>query len=336
MLKTLLSFVALTIVSMAHAQTGNVVLFSEAGENFTAYLNSVKQNDAPVNNLKVENLNQEFYQLRIDFEDPTLQDFTSNLGVEFGMEWTHVIKIGRKGTYVVRPFSSAPVGSVSTPAVVQEVKPAPTIVQPTPTRVEVVEEEVVVVETPVAPATTTVTTTTVKTSDPEKIDVKMTVPGVDMRVEMTVPNVEMEMTETYTTTTTTSTTRVEPQEPQKLTRPAQPVEEVREPAIPGYSGPVGCNWPNSDSDFNQLKNSINAKTFEDSKLSTAKQALKNKCLKAEQVKELMLLFTFEESRLDIAKFAYDYTYDQGNYYLINDAFTFEFSIDELNEYLEGR
>ena len=67
-----------------------------------------------------------------------------------------------------------------------------------------------------------------------------------------------------------------------------------------------------------------------------KSATKNKCLKATQVKDLMMLLTFEESRLDFAKFAYDYTYDQGNYYVVNDAFTFEFSIDELNEYLEGR
>jgi hypothetical protein len=47
----------------------------------------------------------------------------------------------------------------------------------------------------------------------------------------------------------------------------------------------------------------------------------------------MLLFTFENNRLDFAKFAYAYTFDTGNYYLVNDAFTFETSIDELNAYI---
>ena len=97
------------------------------GENFTAYLNSVKQNDSPTNNLKIENLNQEFYQLRIDFEDPSYQDFSSNLGVEFGMEWSIVIRVGRKGSYVLIPFSSAAVGSTSAPA-----QPAVQVQQPAP------------------------------------------------------------------------------------------------------------------------------------------------------------------------------------------------------------
>ena len=49
----------------------------------------------------------------------------------------------------------------------------------------------------------------------------------------------------------------------------------------------------------------------------------------------MLLFTFEDTRLDLAKYAYGHTFDIGNYYKLNDAFTFESSIDELNKYIRG-
>jgi hypothetical protein len=49
----------------------------------------------------------------------------------------------------------------------------------------------------------------------------------------------------------------------------------------------------------------------------------------------MMLFSFEGTRLDFAKFAYGRTYDIGNYYMVNDAFTFETSIDELNDYING-
>jgi hypothetical protein len=55
-----------------------------------------------------------------------------------------------------------------------------------------------------------------------------------------------------------------------------------------------------------------------------------------QVKQVMLLFTFEETRLDFARFAYDHTYDIGNYFMVNDAFTFETSIEELNAYIQSR
>jgi hypothetical protein len=46
----------------------------------------------------------------------------------------------------------------------------------------------------------------------------------------------------------------------------------------------------------------------------------------------MLLFDFESTRLTFAKFAYKYTFDKGNYYKVNDAFQFESSIEELNQF----
>jgi hypothetical protein len=50
----------------------------------------------------------------------------------------------------------------------------------------------------------------------------------------------------------------------------------------------------------------------------------------------MLLFDFEQSRLNYAKYAYGYTYDKGNYFNVNDAFDFETSIQELNNHIGNR
>jgi hypothetical protein len=50
---------------------------------------------------------------------------------------------------------------------------------------------------------------------------------------------------------------------------------------------------------------------------------------------MMHCFDFEATRLDFAKFAYGRTFDIGNYYMVNDAFTFETSIDDLNRYING-
>jgi hypothetical protein len=60
------------------------------------------------------------------------------------------------------------------------------------------------------------------------------------------------------------------------------------------------------------------------------------CLFCSQVKEIMLLFSFEASKLEFAKFAYPYVFDQGNYFKLNDAFTFESSIEELNNFINGK
>lgn len=103
--------------------------------------------------------------------------------------------------------------------------------------------------------------------------------------------------------------------------------------LPGYTGPIGCERPISNQAFLELKNNIAAKSFEETKLTAAKQVLVNQCLLTSQVKELAKLFTFEETKLDFAKYAYSYTYDIANYYKINDVFTFESSVEELNAYI---
>lgn len=92
----------------------------------------------------------------------------------------------------------------------------------------------------------------------------------------------------------------------------------------------------NDADFNAASESVKAKSFSDSKMTLAKQITKNNCLSAQQVKSIMKLFDFEDDRLEYAKFAYDYTYDVNNYYQVNDAFEFESSIEELEQYIQSR
>jgi len=106
--------------------------------------------------------------------------------------------------------------------------------------------------------------------------------------------------------------------------------------MPGYNGPVGCPHPITDLNFNKVKETIASKSLEDSKLTIAKQVTASNCLFASEIKEIMKLFLFETTRLEYAKYAYRYTYDLGNYYLLNDAFTFESSIEELNDFIQGK
>ncbi|MCX6306345.1 MAG: DUF4476 domain-containing protein [Bacteroidetes bacterium] len=102
-----------------------------------------------------------------------------------------------------------------------------------------------------------------------------------------------------------------------------------------YSGPRGCPRPMSSHSFDQAVESISSKSFESSKLTIAKQIVGSNCLRCQQVKEVMKLFTFESNRLDFAKFAYKYTWDVNNYFVLNDAFEFESSIEELNRYINA-
>jgi hypothetical protein len=100
-----------------------------------------------------------------------------------------------------------------------------------------------------------------------------------------------------------------------------------------YPPPTNYNYAMSDNDFTQLKQVIENATFESSKIKIAEQAIAGNYFYAEQVVDLLYLFTFESSKLEIAKLAYQHTLNKEKYYIVNNAFTFESSIDELNQYI---
>lgn len=88
--------------------------------------------------------------------------------------------------------------------------------------------------------------------------------------------------------------------------------------------------------FISLLSVINNATFESSKIDIAEQAVNTNFMTSSQVLQLLKCFTFESSKLEIAKLAYSKVIDKGNFFMVNDAFTFDSSIDELNEYINGQ
>ena len=93
----------------------NAVIYSEAGEKFTLFLNGEAMNSAPQSNIKLQNLKSEFYQARIDFQDATLPDFSNNnFALHPGMEVTYQVKKNKKGEYVLRFYTENQVSSTAT------------------------------------------------------------------------------------------------------------------------------------------------------------------------------------------------------------------------------
>lgn len=303
----LLSLGLFTVQSFA--QLSNAVLFTEEGERFTLILNGARQNDNPETQIRITNLNAEFYKMKIIFDDQTLGSIDANLYLINGTERAFNIKKNKKGAYVIRLVSETPLAQLPPPAPNQQV----IIYNPNP-------------QPTTQPVTNTVITeTTTTTVGGNNVSMGVNMPGVGINVNIN-DNSGIQGTSQTTTTYSTTTTTCQ------VVQPAPPpVQNVY--VMPGYNGPVGCLWPMSPQDFQGVKNSIASKSFEDSKLTVAKQVINSNCLFSSQVKEIMLLFSFEDTRLDLAKFAYGYTYDIGNYYKVNDAFTFESSIDDLNKHI---
>ena len=89
----------------------------------------------------------------------------------------------------------------------------------------------------------------------------------------------------------------------------------------------------SNADFTKAKETLRREWFENTRLETAKQIIDQNYFTSQQVKEMVLLFTFENNRLDIAKYAYGKIADKGNYFIMNDAFTFNSNKEKLGEYI---
>ncbi|MBR4583607.1 MAG: DUF4476 domain-containing protein [Bacteroidales bacterium] len=91
--------------------------------------------------------------------------------------------------------------------------------------------------------------------------------------------------------------------------------------------------PCSDADFIGAKRTIEKASFEETKLTIAKQIVASELMTARQLAEIARLFSFESTKLEFLKFAYQYCYDQNKYYIVNNVFNFSSSIYELNEYI---
>lgn len=103
-----------------------------------------------------------------------------------------------------------------------------------------------------------------------------------------------------------------------------------------YKGKLGCPWPIKEDVFAELRTLLLNETLEDSKLEKIKYAIQDMdsaCVLVEHTQQLIMLFDFEETRLDFAKFMFAFTFDIDNYGKLNEAFNFENSKAELKEFI---
>jgi len=315
------------------AQANNAILFTENGEKFQVILNGILQNQNPETNVKMTELVADHYKCRIVFADTKLGFVDFNMFFnEMGSEVTWNIKQNNKGQYVTRYVSSVPVAQAP------QTPPSQTVVVYT------------TVAPPVSQTTTTTThsqTTTTNGGGTDNVNINMGITGVEGGGSISINasgfgmddgtmNSSSTTTTTHSTTTTTTTSgsgTVMTGSGMAITNTPPPTQVVY---VQGYNGRIGCPVPMNPADFNDMKETIRSKDFENTKLTIAKQVLQNNCLTSQQVKEVVSLFDFENTKVDYAKYAYDHTYDVGNYYKINDAFEFESSVTDLNNYISGK
>lgn len=89
----------------------------------------------------------------------------------------------------------------------------------------------------------------------------------------------------------------------------------------------------TDDEAADMKTQIKAESFKDDRLTKAQNLSKNRCFQAHQVVVIMSAMTFEDNKLEIAKFLYNKTENKNDYEMCVDALTYSSSKDELRNYI---
>lgn len=307
----LLFFVSsIALAQMGMGPVGHLTIFSEDGDKFQLYLNGELQNDVPQTNIRIEDLPQPYYNAKVVFADKSLMEITKNnlmIADVDGIYSDVTYKIRRDknkaGKMKMNFFSMIPVQQGYIP----------------PSNVYVVHygapREVVVAQTPgrVSQTTTTTTTQTNGTS----IGVGVNVEGVSMGISINDNMGGGAVTQTTTTTTTHSGSH---------------------DGHDHHDAPRGCNgqYCMSGSDFSKALSAVKGQGFDETRLKVAKQVVSANCMNVNQIKQIASEFGFEETKLDFAKFAYDYCVDPRNYFNLNSIFSFSSSVDDLTDYTSSR
>jgi len=294
---------------------GLLAFFSQNGEKFWVIIDGKKINKEP--NYLVDSIpfNMKWGKVKIIFEDSKLPSFDKTIQVVDAEDnfcyVKYMIYKTKKGKYDAKVSSFLPLTTSPTPN-----KPVTQTSQPSQTQTNQTSVSVPNINNPSQNVNMTyqVTTTVNEQGNPT--------------IQVSLPEIQQSTNQTQHIVTQTSiqTQPIQQGQTTITTKPQMQTQPVSN---------TNCSTPMKDADFQSAKQSIASKSFEDSKLTTAKQIVSANCVLSSQVKEIMDLFGYENTRIEFAKFAYKYTYDKNNYYKVNEGFKFETSIDELNEYLNS-
>jgi hypothetical protein len=99
----------------------------------------------------------------------------------------------------------------------------------------------------------------------------------------------------------------------------------------GYMPPVSNYMPMgmNPQAFSTLVASMNHEVFDDSKVRIAALAISMNGVTSAQLRELIMLLTFDSNKVKLAKLGYPSVVDKNNIFMLNDAFVFSSSADEF-------
>ena len=346
MKKSVLFFAALFVLTIGSFAQGtyNVVIFSEDGQPFYAFVNGIRQNDKPETNIRVTGLNSSALNVRVEFQDPALPKLKQNMMPEPGFEHTINIRKNKKQeikmTYFGRvALADAPQGGATNIAY----HTSENAIDNNGSSTSQTSTNYSTGNTNISTgyntgdggvSVTTTSTSTQISTNPNNISINMG--GTGINVNMTGTGVQSSSTTTVTTTSSSSYSSTGSTSGSTSGYSSGNTQNYGTGSGRAENHHSGCHVAMSQSAYDNLKRSVDEKPFSDTKMSTAKIATKNACLSTTQIKGICQLFSMDDDKLAYAKYAYDYCVDKTNYYTVSEIFSFSTTTDSFNKFLESK
>lgn len=108
---------------------------------------------------------------------------------------------------------------------------------------------------------------------------------------------------------------------------------VRQVTPPPPPPPVIERQPMDNGSFSEAIRAIKGSSWDDTRLSTAKTIANTNYFTTDQVMAICRIFSWDESKLDFAQYAYNRTVDYNNYFKVASVFTWDDSKKKLNDFI---
>ena len=300
-MKTICLFSVLFTFAALNAQS-NLSIFNNNGQSFYVVLNGIRQNSKPETNVQVAQIKNGSYAVKVIFADGKTPDIDKNFMIDAPYDITARI-IFKKGKGKLQLIGQEPTHGVLQEAVVFR-----------PTDAASYSDAVVVntQTTPVQTSTTTNTTTTGTVPDE----------NVNLNMNLSVGGVNVNLNANASTTTTTQTNN------QGNAQHQQVIAQVQQAPL---SNRVNCT--KTMNRLEAFKAELQDQSFEEDRLEALQLELKSTCLTTAQAEQLIDLFTFDENRLEVAKYLSDRLTDRDNAGALAKKLTFDSSKMEYRRYI---
>jgi hypothetical protein len=341
-MKTSFFFLLLLTAPALFAQS-NLSIFNNNGQQFYIVLNGIRQNSKPETNVQVGQIKNGSYAVKVIFADGKTPDIDKNFMIDAPYDITARI-IFKKGKGKLQLIGQEPTHGLIQEAVVYR-----------PSEAAVYSDAVVVNTIPSQNTTTiqtsnTTTTNTTGTIPDENVNLNMnlSVGGVNVNLNANASGTGLGTGATIAETTTSSSTTttqtnnqvnaniqlngnaqvVQNQQNQQNAQHQQVITQVQQAPL---SSRVNCTQTMNR--LEAFKAELQDQSFEDDRLEALKLGLNKTCLTTAQALQLLDLFTFDENRLEAAKYLSDRLTDRANAGELAKKLTFDSSKMEYRRYI---